>query len=122
MLTHINYLLLPECFEEHYFFDEMVPEHGTVEMFLFPVKLNDVFSVLLFLDFAALLEEGMFKALINRETEVGIENENLMQKVNRFLACTRINCVKIYTLTLGEGAQVLQGLLICHKTYIFLIR
>ena len=121
-MTHIHYLLLPVSFEEHYFLDEMVPESGTVEVFLFPVELNDVLGILLFLDFAALLEEGLFEALINRETEVRIENENLMQKVDCFLACTRINCVKIYTLTLGEGAQVLQGLLICHKTYIFLIR
>jgi len=86
-----------------------------------PVKLNDVFGVLLFLNFAALFEKGMLHAFIYRESEIGVEYENLMQKVDGLCTCTWIHRLQIYTFTLRECVEVLEGLLISHKTYVFFI-
>jgi hypothetical protein len=71
-------LIRSKSFEMLDFFNKMHPKFCTIKMFFFPIELDAVFGALFLLGFAAFLEKRMLKALIYRDTEVRIENQDLM--------------------------------------------
>ena len=120
-MTLITKLLLPEGFEKHHLFNEMIPKPSTIEVLFLPIELNDVFGILFLLRFAALLEEWVLQTFINGQSEIWIKHENFMKKVDSLLSCSRVYSFEVYTLTLRESVQILVCLLISHETLIFFI-
>lgn len=68
-----------QCLSLHDFkvidlFVKVLSKFRSVKMFFFPVEVDTLSCILLFFRFAALLEEGMLQAFINRQTEIGVEH------------------------------------------------
>lgn len=74
------------------FLNKVMTKSRPIQVLLLPVELNDLLGILFLFSFSALLEERMFHALVDGETEIGIEYEDLMQQVDGLLTSTWINC------------------------------